>query len=56
MSITDYVQLVAERIPVEEIGADSGQLINAFHFHESTQKSHGVPFKFLVKEVRQAND
>jgi ubiquitin carboxyl-terminal hydrolase 7 len=47
MAITDYVHVVAERIPEEEleIGSD---LIQAFHFQGEPAKSHGIPFRFKV--------
>lgn len=50
VSITDYVNLIAERVPEEEIGADSGSLIDAFHFQGEPNKPHGIPFRFLIKE------
>lgn len=50
-NITDYVQLVAERCPQDEIDANPNDFIYAFHFHHEPSKSHGIPFKFRVIEV-----
>ncbi|KAL3422872.1 ubiquitin carboxyl-terminal hydrolase [Phlyctema vagabunda] len=50
LSITDYVSLIAERIPAEEV-SDSGHSVQAFHFQNEPNKAHGIPFKFHVKEV-----
>jgi len=52
VSITEYVNLVAERIPEEEINANPGHFINAFHFQGEPNKPHGIPFRFLIKPVR----
>jgi ubiquitin carboxyl-terminal hydrolase 7 len=49
LSITDYVSVIAERIPAEEINAE-GDLIQAFHFQNEPNKSHAIPFRFLVKQ------
>jgi len=51
MSITDYVQLVAERVPEDDIQADAQEFIQAFHFQSEPSKSHGIPFKFSIKNV-----
>lgn len=50
-SITDYVQLMAERIPQEELDNDRNAFIHAFHYHQEPSKAHGVPFKFHIKPV-----
>jgi len=47
-SITDYVSLIAERIPSEELDVDPRQTIQAFHFQGEPSKSHGIPFKFHI--------
>jgi ubiquitin carboxyl-terminal hydrolase 7 len=52
VSITDYVSLIAERIPEEEINANPRHFINAFHFQGEPNKPHGIPFRFLIKPVR----
>ncbi|RFU33440.1 hypothetical protein B7463_g2871, partial [Scytalidium lignicola] len=47
-SITEYVTLIAERIPAEELAVDPRQTIQAFHFQGEPSKSHGTPFKFHI--------
>lgn len=51
ISINDYVDIVAERIPPDEIGVDPSMFINCFHFASEASRMHGVPFRFLLKEV-----
>ncbi|KAI4171690.1 MAG: hypothetical protein LQ343_004083 [Gyalolechia ehrenbergii] len=49
-NIPDYANLYAELIPEEEIHAgDEDRAIYAFHFDKEPMKTHGVPFKFVVK-------
>jgi ubiquitin carboxyl-terminal hydrolase 7 len=50
ISITDYVQLVAERIPKEDVDAQQNELIHAFHFQGEPSKTHGIPFEFRIME------
>lgn len=51
LSLNDYSQLVAERIPKEELEApEDAQTIQVFHFHNDPSKVHGIPFRFLLKE------
>jgi len=49
VAIMDYVNLVAERVPEEERTADPSHFIQAFHFQGEPSKSHGIPFRFLIK-------
>ena len=52
ISINDYTSVVAERIPEEELEVkDSTHFISVFHFHSEPSRSHGMPFRFLLKEV-----
>lgn len=51
LSITEFSQLIAERIPQEELEAEDPQTIQVFHFHNEANKVHGIPFRFLLKEV-----
>jgi ubiquitin carboxyl-terminal hydrolase 7 len=51
VSITDHVNLIAERIPEEEINAVPGDFINVFHFQGEPNKPHSMPFRFLIKQV-----
>jgi ubiquitin carboxyl-terminal hydrolase 7 len=53
MSITDFVGLVAERTPAEEIDTDPAYFINAYHFQGESNKSHGIPFRFHIEPVSQ---
>jgi len=51
-SITDYVSLVAERIPEEDINPpEDSEFIQAFHFHTDSSRTHGIPFQFLMIPV-----
>jgi len=41
-----------QEIPQEELEADdSDKVIGVFHFSKELQRTHGVPFKFVVKRV-----
>jgi len=52
ISINDYTQVIAERIPEEELEVkDATQFISVFHFQGEPSRSHGMPFRFLLKEV-----
>lgn len=52
ISINDYTNVVAERIPQEELDVDdTNAFINVFHFQGEPSRAHGMPFRFLVKEV-----
>ncbi|KAF4576508.1 hypothetical protein EYR40_000746 [Pleurotus pulmonarius] len=49
-NIPDPVELYAEEIPREEAEADdSDKVIGVFHFSKELVRTHGVPFKFVVK-------
>ena len=50
----DYVNIVAERVPEEERDAKPMDFIYCFHFQGEPTKSHGMPFKFLIKPVSSA--
>jgi ubiquitin carboxyl-terminal hydrolase 7 len=56
ISITDYVQLVAERIPKEDLDAQQNEVIQAFHFQGEPNKAHGIPFKFRIMEGEKFSD
>jgi hypothetical protein len=51
VSITDYIQLMAERVPEDDLEADPSMFIQAFHYHNEPSKSHGTPFKFRLVDV-----
>jgi len=49
-NIPDPVDLYAEEIPREELEADdSDKVIGVFHFSKELSRTHGIPFKFVVK-------
>jgi ubiquitin carboxyl-terminal hydrolase 7 len=52
LSINDYVDVIAERVPEEEIDAPERDFIKVVHFQNDPSRIHGIPFKFLLKEVR----
>ena len=70
-SLNEWLQLYAERIPEEEVVAREknelaepgmgieedkrDRVIWAMHFDKEVSKAHGVPFYFLVKQVRSPN-
>jgi ubiquitin carboxyl-terminal hydrolase 7 len=42
-----------QEIPREELEADDlDKVINVFHFSKELSRTHGIPFKFVVKRVR----
>ncbi|CCU83061.1 Ubiquitin carboxyl-terminal hydrolase [Blumeria hordei DH14] len=46
-SITDYVNVVAERLPAEDIKPNqAGNWVYAFHYQNEPSKTHGIPFIF----------
>lgn len=51
-NIPDPVELFSEEIPLEELNADeSSKIISVFHFSKEPSRTHGVPFRFVVKPV-----
>jgi len=49
-NIPEPVELYAEEVPREELEADdSDKVIGVFHFSKELSRTHGVPFKFVVK-------
>ncbi|RXW23380.1 hypothetical protein EST38_g2471 [Candolleomyces aberdarensis] len=56
-NIPDPVELYAEEIPREELEADdSDKVIGVFHFSKELTRTHGVPFKFVVKRGEKFSD
>lgn len=45
------MNLYAERVPEDEQAPELNYIL-AFHFQVEPTKPHGVPFKFLIFEVR----
>ena len=55
--ITEFVTIFAEKIPDEEINAtEDEQDIYCYHFDKEPNKTHSVPFKFLIKPDEQFKD
>jgi hypothetical protein len=51
-SINEYATLYAERMPADEVNMDeSDRVINVFNFDKEPNRTHGVPFKFVMKPV-----
>ena len=51
-NINEYATLYAERIPAEELNKDDeDRVISAFNFDREPNRTHGVPFRFVVKPV-----
>ncbi|KAJ6618506.1 hypothetical protein B0H10DRAFT_2375371 [Mycena sp. CBHHK59/15] len=49
-NIPHVVELYAEEIPMEEIEADDvDKVIGVFYFAKDVSRTHGVPFKFVIK-------
>ncbi|KIP09627.1 hypothetical protein PHLGIDRAFT_86496 [Phlebiopsis gigantea 11061_1 CR5-6] len=49
-NIPDPVELYAEEVPREELEADDAdKVISVFHFSKEVSRTHGVPFRFVVK-------
>ncbi|KAG6878712.1 hypothetical protein C0993_011527 [Termitomyces sp. T159_Od127] len=56
-NIPDPVELYAEEIPQEELEADdSDKVISVFHFHTQLVRTHGIPFKFVLKRGEKFAD
>lgn len=52
-AINEYSTLYAARTPAEELNMeDDDRLVSAFNFDREPNRTHGVPFKFVVKPVR----
>jgi len=47
-SISDYVSVMAQRFPEDDLADETSEFIPAFHFQGEPSKSHGNPFKFRL--------
>jgi ubiquitin carboxyl-terminal hydrolase 7 len=56
LNLSDYTQIYAERVPAEEVDADDSNFIQVFHFQNEVNRSHGIPFKFLMIEGEKFAD
>ena len=55
-NIPENSTIYAEKIPLEELHMDSeDRVINVFNFNGEPSRTHGVPFKFVVKPVSVAH-
>ena len=51
-SLNDYSALLAQRVSKDELETAEGEhLVYVFHYDKDVSKSHGIPFKFLLKSV-----
>jgi ubiquitin carboxyl-terminal hydrolase 7 len=49
-AINEYATLYAEKIPSEELTMDADdRVISVFSFDREPNRTHGIPFKFVVK-------
>ena len=56
-NLPEPVELYAEEIPREELEADDAdKVISVFHFSREVSRTHGVPFRFVVKPVSAIPD
>lgn len=51
LSINDYVDVIAERVPEDEVDAPESDFIKVIHFQNDPSRVHGIPFKFLLQNV-----
>ncbi|WFD08090.1 ubiquitinyl hydrolase 1 [Malassezia vespertilionis] len=56
-SIPDGIELFAEELAPEELGAgENEKLVNVCHFYKDPMRTHGVPFKFVLKRGERFAD
>ncbi|KAI4527549.1 cysteine proteinase [Schizophyllum commune Loenen D] len=56
-NIPDPVELYAEEIPRDELEAsEDDKVIGVFHFSKDLSRTHGVPFRFVVKRGEKFAD
>lgn len=54
-NIPENSTIYAEKIPAEELNMEyEDRVINAFNFDKEPTRTHGIPFKFIVKPVSVA--
>jgi hypothetical protein len=51
VSMNEYTNVYAERVPEEERQCDESNMISVFHFQNEASRVHGIPFRFLLVEV-----
>lgn len=53
VAITEYISLVAERVPEQDlVSGESLRIVQAYHFEKDPSKAHGIPFRFQIIKVR----
>ncbi|KAJ6785782.1 hypothetical protein PWT90_03040 [Aphanocladium album] len=55
-NLSDYTQIYAERVPTDEQDVNEANYIQVFHFQNEPNRTHGVPFKFLLLEGEKFAD
>lgn len=56
-NISESTELFGEEIPIEELNAtEDEKIINVFHFSKDIHRTHGVPFKFVVRPHEKFSD
>jgi len=49
-NVSESVELFGEEVPLDELHAgEEDKIINVFHFSKEAHRTHGVPFKFVVR-------
>lgn len=49
-NVNESIELFGEEVSVEELQAsEQDKIINVFHFSKEAHRTHGVPFKFVLK-------
>lgn len=52
-ALQDFLLLYAELIPENELVLEENdQYINVYHFQREPTRSHGIPFRFIIKPVK----
>ena len=51
ISLNEYADVIAERIPEDELEAEDRHFIKVQHFDKEQSRTHGMPFKFLLHPV-----
>lgn len=50
--LSDAMELFAEEIPLEELSVkDEERVISVYHFTKDPSRTHGIPFRFVLKPV-----
>jgi ubiquitin carboxyl-terminal hydrolase 7 len=50
LHINEFFVVYVEKIPDDELEAEDPRYISVFHFDKEPSKTHGVPFRFMLKE------